>query len=55
MAPAPSPVNATTWRSSGSRPRMRSIFASWSESSQKTSRASECSSTYSHSSGEFVW
>ncbi len=39
----------------GHAPRTLWTLASCSSSSQKTTRASECASTYAHSSGEFVW
>ena len=44
-----------TCSSFGTRSRISSIFASCSASSTITALASEFSSTYWHSSGEFVW
>ena len=49
------PVIRTTCSSFGSWSRTSRIFSSCSSSSTITTLASEFSSTYWHSSGEFVW
>jgi hypothetical protein len=51
----PVPSMRITCSSFGTRSRIASILASCSSSSTITAFASEFSSTYWHSSGEFVW
>ena len=55
IAPSASPVSTITCSSSGSGSRTVAIFAACAASSSRTTFAPECESTYSHSSGEFVW
>ena len=55
IALPPEPSMRITCSSFGARSRTCSIFASCSSSSTTTAFASEFSSTYWHSSGEFVW
>ena len=55
IASSAEPVIRTTCSSCGHRSRISRIFASCSSSSTITAFASECSSTYWHSSAELVW
>ncbi len=55
IASSASPSIRMTCSSFGTRSRISRTLASCSESSTTTTLASEFSSTYWHSSGEFVW